>query len=216
MAKEGTKYISAHKTDSDAFPALSENDLASSSYVRVAMSIKGKDHKWNIGDALIHEITTGETAQANAIPVFDLDTSSIKGNTYCIDNLILSKATEVEIVATTTVEDITVKVGEDELETLEGVTGLVDVVVTLSRTVSEAPLKTVLAVYGVANNGAETMTNVYENETATSLTVGENVITFEDVDLNGGNTINVFFWDDFANLFPYTAPVVFPEPVVAE
>lgn len=208
----GTNYLAtaAHQSVSSDAPALATAiPQIGGGYVRIALSIKGQDHKWEVGDVVSHAITTGATTPTgNGLPVFGIaQTYTSNAVTFAVDNLILSKATEVEIDPLTfgnlVVMDATSKdVIADN--SLEGVTAI-DASVTVENIGVSVSAEAVLAVYKAATGE---MTNVVTN--ATKAIEATTEFKFENVELRGGDTICVYIWNSFEELVPYVVPYNFP------
>ena len=192
--------VSKSKAEAANWPAVGGD------YVRVSVSEKDGNHKFLIGNAVTsmdHDASL--SAVNNAIPAlgFNENNTSVTSE-YHIDNIILSKATEIEIASSTEFGDLAVTVGGEAIDTLAGQTA-VDVSVPVTRVGAALPVKAVVAVYNTATNE---MTNVVMS-TITSI-ADSTTFSFENVALNGGNALSVYFWENFETLLPYVVPFNFP------
>ncbi len=190
---------SASSADYNALAAAAPN---ANEYVRLSMSIKGEDHKWQIGDVVQHQTTTTATPSNYGIIAFDVD-NGFSGNTWSIDNIIQSKATEISGM---TVSDIVIN-NDASIESLAGL-GLINAAVSVQNYGSGENCVALLAVY---NSADESMVDVYISNTTAIAAADTTEVAFTNVDVSEGDSIAVYIWDGLKNLVPFTTAKVFPK-----
>ncbi len=176
--------------------------LNSDTYKNVTVVSKGTDYKFFAGDAYLHQTSDIEMVDVG-IPVIYLDNGANATNTWYFDDVIISKATEVtsglvygDLIVTIDGNQIPDLIGAETISASINVMNLDDVL----------PCKVVLAVYDSSN---KSLKNAVVSDI---LEIGKGItpFVFNNVALNGGDIIEVFFWDGFEKLTPYRAPASFP------
>lgn len=186
-----TAYINSHK-------ATACEGLKSDEYTRLSMVIKGRDHRWTVGNYTLHEMVDADvrTVQQIGIPLFDVDKDK-SGNVYHIDNVILSKATEVDALVTGDIEvNGTMASGNIEKASLSvtnrGQAKTFTAILIVRKTADDSTVRAITQDVTMAANETKT-------------------VEFTNVNVSGGDSIEVYLWQSLKGMTPYAAKKVFPK-----
>lgn len=183
--------------------ANTNEDLAGDDYVRLSMAIKGEDHKWTVGNSLVHEVVEPDmvTAQEIGIPVFDIDDNKVN-NIYYIDNLFLTKAIELDAM-----ECSDIVINDDATVNTLPSSNPIKVSATLTN---KGGAKNFVALLVVRNTANESTVRVYDLSSSIQSNASA-PIEFSNVNASGGDRIELYVWSDLSGITAYTGEKVFPK-----
>ena len=133
------------------------------------------------------------------VSFFDIDDKKVN-NIYYIDNVILSKATELDPMVC---GDIVIN-GNPAIKELPYTNNIDAAKVSVTN---RGQAKSFVALLVVFNSADGSMVNAYKNITDIEAAATKDV-TFTDIDISGGDKIEIYIWDDLKGITAYTGAKV--------
>jgi len=185
---------------------LTDGNWTNDTVHKVAMSVKDSNLKFSFDNGFENYDFTPFSSTAtnhNGLVTFNGGGNGSQPNRYVIDNIVVTQFNE--ITDKVTYGDLIVTIDGNQIPDLIGAE-TISASINVMNLDDVLPCKVVLAVYDSSN---KSLKNAVVSDI---LEIGKGItpFVFNNVALNGGDIIEVFFWDGFEKLTPYRAPASFP------
>lgn len=210
-ASENTVYSSEWEEDSTnekanqsylgAGVASTANPWDSTGYNKMTLAVKNRNIKTFAGSTAFSSYYYGSDINVEDYGWFGFTNKS--AGTFYIDNVVVTKAEELTGIEYGAIA-VTNAANDTAITALSQATSI-DAAMKVINMDAALPCKIVLAIYDSATGA---MKNVAIG--ATTSIAGVTDVAFDNIAVNGGDTLRIFFWDSLNALVPYRNSVDWP------